>query len=745
MASPEAIMMEGLLQREWYKPKMSRQEAEDQLKNRDTGSFYVRPSTKPDHYALSYKTRDGSISHSLIQITAKGYKVPEETKVYPTLTDLLKACRFLKWVEPVSDAALAILIEAFPDLPQEVIVETLQNNRNNVEASIDVLLKKQEHNEIFVTRHELDGIVGTNKPSSPPKHEHKSKHHKHKAPKQNDVVSGVENLSIDPKPKSSKSSSPNTVLQKFMTFSNNEFTQKDVFDNWMNLPQKMSTVSQIPLSLETNLQKILRNPAHPMGKKIDTFVINFNASYQGTITNKDLDSKFQAAISDIQQFLSTLSSNIVSKVPEFNTPAGFIAVWRSSQTVIFPGIYLSLFQLFQRKFFDTDRTKGQAIQTCQGLSPAAFGNKYQGIRYSGISILQELSNYHGAHDKIATVTRVCQSIHKDITDHIKHTGSRPEPVNADDLATLFGYIIVQSGINSPYSELMFMKSFISDRVKSSLDGFALCVMETALEKIEAIAKQAIMPIHVDLLTDAPVQPRPTQPNVAPWPGQSPPMYTNNQNTYPNQYPPQAYSPQNSYPPQGYPPQGQPQGYPPQTHPPQSHPPQSYPPQNYPPQNFPPQNQHSSYNPAFTDNGVPQLHHTQDPNPFGAPTNQPSFVPSYNPNAEPEMAVYSNSQQQHQVPPTEVASSPPQASAPPPAFDTLKRVEKSYIQSLKTNVSTVDSHNQLAAYYSSKENYLKAIYHSKQALEIDPTNEIAKTNLIVFTKSLSNATAHAKYG
>ena len=59
------------------------------------------------------------------------------------------------------------------------------------------------------------------------------------------------------------------------------------------------------------------------------------------------------------------------------------------------------------------------------------------------------------------------------------------------------------------------------------------------------------------------------------------------------------------------------------------------------------------------------------------------------------------------------------------FKTLRGAEKSYITALK-NRKSVNSHNQLALYYSNNGKYDKAMYHVQQALVLDPRDHTAKT-------------------
>jgi len=71
-----------------------------------------------------------------------------------------------------------------------------------------------------------------------------------------------------------------------------------------------------------------------------------------------------------------------------------------------------------------------------------------------------------------------------------------------------------------------------------------------------------------------------------------------------------------------------------------------------------------------------------------------------------------------------------------AFETLKRAEKMYVETLKKSASTAAHHNQLSGYYHGKGKLLKAIFHANQALALDPTDPLARNNLSLFTRELN---------
>lgn len=49
-----------------YIPELTRESAEEQLKMKKNGSFFLRNSKTPGCIAISYKTKENSILHSLI-------------------------------------------------------------------------------------------------------------------------------------------------------------------------------------------------------------------------------------------------------------------------------------------------------------------------------------------------------------------------------------------------------------------------------------------------------------------------------------------------------------------------------------------------------------------------------------------------------------------------------------------------------------------------------------------------------
>jgi len=120
----ETMLMENLNSQEWFKPSMGRELAESLLKDAEPGTFFVRPSSRKDHYALSYKEIDGRVIHSLIERTFAGYKIDiGESKglEYSTLNELLSTCKFLNFSKPptknssvdVSDKILLYYLKPF--------------------------------------------------------------------------------------------------------------------------------------------------------------------------------------------------------------------------------------------------------------------------------------------------------------------------------------------------------------------------------------------------------------------------------------------------------------------------------------------------------------------------------------------------------------------------------------------------------------------------------------------------------
>lgn len=100
-----------------YIPELTRESAEEQLKMKKNGSFFLRNSKTPGCIAISYKTKENSILHSLIlkesnvtqtfffnlflfYFKKKGYKIPEGKTIYLSLFSLLVTLPFLDFNPP---------------------------------------------------------------------------------------------------------------------------------------------------------------------------------------------------------------------------------------------------------------------------------------------------------------------------------------------------------------------------------------------------------------------------------------------------------------------------------------------------------------------------------------------------------------------------------------------------------------------------------------------------------------------
>ncbi len=68
------------------------------------------------------------------------------------------------------------------------------------------------------------------------------------------------------------------------------------------------------------------------------------------------------------------------------------------------------------------------------------------------------------------------------------------------------------------------------------------------------------------------------------------------------------------------------------------------------------------------------------------------------------------------------------------FNLLENAEASYVKDLESQ-HTSQAHNSLAVYYASKGDFARAVMESKKAILLDPTNELAHTNLVHFSNCL----------
>lgn len=82
------------------------------------------------------------------------------------------------------------------------------------------------------------------------------------------------------------------------------------------------------------------------------------------------------------------------------------------------------------------------------------------------------------------------------------------------------------------------------------------------------------------------------------------------------------------------------------------------------------------------------------------------------------------------------SSPNITQREPEKFETLRKAEKAYVGALK-QIKTVDAFNQLAVYYNTKGKFSKSIDCCNEAILLDPNNEIARKNLLIFFKNQSS--------
>jgi hypothetical protein len=75
---------------------MTAEAAEGELQYKPAGTFLIRTSTKPGHFAVSYVAENGSVQKTLIATSPKYFVVnsPERGK-FNTLQELVEVCRHI--------------------------------------------------------------------------------------------------------------------------------------------------------------------------------------------------------------------------------------------------------------------------------------------------------------------------------------------------------------------------------------------------------------------------------------------------------------------------------------------------------------------------------------------------------------------------------------------------------------------------------------------------------------------------
>eukprot|EP01114_Cavostelium_apophysatum_P011794 TRINITY_DN2628_c0_g1_i1.p1 TRINITY_DN2628_c0_g1~~TRINITY_DN2628_c0_g1_i1.p1 ORF type:complete len:664 (-),score=134.17 TRINITY_DN2628_c0_g1_i1:96-2087(-) len=663
MASPKEERLET---QKWFHPKMTRQESEDILRDSEPGTFVVRPSSKSDCFALTYKTRHRDVVHSLIQKTHLGFKLPEEDRVYPTVSDLLRTCKFLTWEEPPSDANVAILTEAFPSTPLPVIIKALQMHRNDVTAAIDFLLTQDTS------------------PSPPQQTRHTPQNHQSEAR----IASPFPNHA------SMTAHAVNPIEQLFKNFSKVSEV-KNLRERWPSLERSVqSAIQQTSPTLESNLLKILQNTNHPMGKKVDMFLMAFKTSMYN-YSNEDIESFTQKAVGEINTFLESMRSNIISKVQEFNVSNGPLLVWKILQTVVISGAYSQLYGYYQQKFASENTRIEKIIQnhrniTLQQLNvPQRYLLGKSGSPYSkGIETLRGLSYLRNVYDKLNVLVLTCTEILDSVREYYS-VHSTPEPLliqpSTDDLIPLLTFVMCRAQVPNLLIELSFLKDMIPEELKRGFEGFALCAFDVCLRYVETVPSPTRMSSHSANVTSQRV------------------FSSQNLMSFESDFNPREEED----------PSDQNVGY--------------FTQDRLQPLPSPPQQSRNSTTPQQQQQQQHQIP-LHSSNPFL------SDLPSEKPTS-PSTTRSSNS-------PRPSSKSSETSTTEPNKFETLVKAEKSYVKALK-QMNTIDSYNQLAVYYNTKGKYQKAIQYCNQVLLKNPENDIARKNLDIYLKCQSEQRATAQ--
>ncbi len=63
---------------------------------------------------------------------------------------------------------------------------------------------------------------------------------------------------------------------------------------------------------------------------------------------------------------------------------------------------------------------------------------------------------------------------------------------ADDLLSIFSYILIKSRLPHVISEACFIQDFVSDSLKHAMPGYFLATLQAAIELIQSLDKDEIM-------------------------------------------------------------------------------------------------------------------------------------------------------------------------------------------------------------------------------------------------------------
>jgi len=278
--------------------------------------------------------------------------------------------------------------------------------------------------------------------------------------------------------------------------SDNRVDKKMAEDNWMQLVRPLAnTTAYISATLEANLSKIIQNSSHPMGKKMNMFLIAFNANYSGLCSPSDANNRYVKAVQEVHQFSSSMKNSITAKVNEFNTTIGSMVVWKVVESVIFPGIYSNLFPVYQQKFADLDNAKSTLIQLFQPKPITQFGiaERFQLSKDSqayseAFATLQGISFAKTIYDKLNCLIGTCHSIVDTVKQYYVTSGSASQSINitADYLLPIFTYVLCKAQIPFVYSEISFLLEFIPEGLRSTQEAFAMATFQAAINYLDKL-------------------------------------------------------------------------------------------------------------------------------------------------------------------------------------------------------------------------------------------------------------------
>ena len=408
---------------DWFHPELTREGAERYLRDKNVGDFVLRPSSKPNCYALSFQKKNRTIAHSLIEQAKEGYKLPEESSCYPTLDALLKTFKFINWVEPEKQSLehnVKVLTEAFPHL--------------NLDTIKDILAQCTTVNDAF------EKLITV------------SDNHKHT------------HSSISP------------VVYRFYTLFNTEKFD-EIETQWASLPEFPAFENA-----EEPLSKLLSTTNNPVGKKTFLFLEAFRSTYAGPFEDDDQEEVLENAIREVLLFLTQLTKTVLARVEEFKSEEGQHMIWKVADKVVFPQIWKELWALFVagNEYHDEQLVPGLHTLSTQPLSFFTTNEKlfvdhdpYKEV-ISMLSLL-ESPQTNCLSEKIQCLKNILRTIDETVS---KCHNYKP---TAYDVYIVLMYCITKSDLQTPYATVAFLKAFLPNHLKPKLDGFAIQCYETSLE------------------------------------------------------------------------------------------------------------------------------------------------------------------------------------------------------------------------------------------------------------------------